>query len=215
MKTYSVLLLVALSFQSCTKEKTSESLTQNQTDSKTVKAPVKTDKITISSKEDIQKYYGEFQDEINKKVLDSVFFEYECDGRVGNVTYYSKNSKVKVIKHSFAQYSHYSADENYYLNEEKPFFILKEETVWSFNGGTSEKPETKDDITESRIYLAENKVIDCLEKKYTILSADKKKPDVPKFPNYASKNCKSKELLAEFGKIIKNKNFKKGLKQCF
>ncbi|WP_262147168.1 hypothetical protein [Chryseobacterium foetidum] len=214
MKIIPILLLAALSFQSCKKEKTSENSIPNPANNKTVETPAVSNKIVIESKEDIQKYYAEYQNELDKKSLDSASFKYECDGREGIVTYFSKDSQLMVIRNQYSEYSHYSAVENYFLNEDKPFFILKDETVWQFDGGNAENPETKDDVTESRIYLVKNKVIDCLEKKYTIRSVEKSQPDVSKIPNQASKNCKSAELLSEFEKLIKHKNYKKERRQC-
>ncbi|WP_312075927.1 hypothetical protein [Chryseobacterium sp.] len=213
MKIIFVLLISAFTFQSCSKEKPNLKK-EEKVSTQEIQNAKNGDSVTISNKEDIQKYYAEFQEDLDKKKLDSVSFNYECDGREGTVTYFSKDSKLKIIRNEYAEYSHYSAVEKYFVNNEKPFFIFKDEAVWHFDGGTPEKPETKDDVTESRIYLIENKVIDCLEKKYSIRSVEKKEPDASKIPNKKFKDCKSQELLSEFEKLLKHKKNKEGSVQC-
>lgn len=80
-----------------------------------------------------------------------------------------EKARFKTVNYKkYAEYIHFSTAEKYFINNEKPFFIFKDEEVWHFDGGTLEKPEAKDDVTESRIYLSENKVIGCNEKKYSI-----------------------------------------------
>ncbi|MBD8081347.1 hypothetical protein [Chryseobacterium caseinilyticum] len=213
MKIIPIILTFFLVFESCSKEKT-DLKTEKENTVPAEKPTVTNDSISILSKEDVQKYYAEFENDLQNKALDSTSLDYECDGKDGRVIYYSKNNELKIIKHEYSEYSHYSAVEKFYMNKEKPFFIFRDESVWSFDGGTLEKPETKDNITESRMYFVNGKMIDCLEKKYILKSADNEKPDPSKFPNQKSKDCKSEEMLSELATFIKHKNDKTDLKTC-
>lgn len=213
MKIIPIIITFFFVFESCSKEKTKSEIEKEHIKNDAKDNAIH-DSISISSKEDIQKYYSEFQNELEKKDLDSTVLDYECDGKDGRIIYYSKNNKLKIIRHEYSEYSHYSAVEKFYLNNEKPFFIFRDESVWSFDGGTPEKPETKDNITESRMYFVNGKIIDCLEKKYILKSAEKEKPDPSKFSSRQSKDCKSEEMLSELAKFIRHKNAKATLKNC-
>ena len=159
----------------------------------------------INSIDEIKKEYNLVNSKLIAKKLDSVSFDYECEERSGNVVYYSENGILKVVKH-FTADSHFSSTENYFVNENKPYFIFKDETVWSFDGGTPEKPETKDDIKENRYYYVNNKLTECREKTYTIRSKNNSKPE--NLSDGESKNCSDIELQKTFKLLLENKDKK-------
>ena len=166
----------------------------------------------LSSVDRIKKEYDLINSKLVAKKLDSMSFKYECEERSGNVVYYSENGTLKVIKH-FTADSHFSSTENYFVNNDQPFFVFKDNTVWSFDGGTPEKPETKDDVTQQRMYFSDNKIIQCLEKKFTIKSSDSTKPNPENIPSTESKNCSANEVQETFALLLKNKD-KKGSIKC-
>nr|WP_314490766.1 hypothetical protein [uncultured Chryseobacterium sp.] len=166
----------------------------------------------LSYVEGVKKEYNLLNSKLTAKKLDSLNFNYECEERSGNVVYYSENGTLKVIRH-FTADSHFSSSESYFIHNGQPFFIFKEEAVWSFNGGTPEKPETKDDVTQQRIYLSGKNVIQCLEKKFILKSDSSVNPDPEKIPNEENKNCSAKEVTETFALLLKNKN-KKGSIKC-
>lgn len=168
-------------------------------------------KNNLSSVDDIKREYNLVNSKLLAKKLDSLKFDYECEERTGNVVYYSEKGILKVIKYFDAD-SHYSKVENYFVNEGKPYFVFKDETVWSFDGGTPEKPETKDDITEKRFYVVDGKPIQCLEKKYTIQSSLKNNPKSENIPSKEMKNCSVDELQKTFNLLMKNKDSKGNIK---
>lgn len=198
---------------SCKKENEQKTVeNSNPSDSLNLKSNVdslhlKNDLTSING---IKKEYNLLNSKLIAKKLDSVSFKYECEERSGNVVYYSENGTLKVIKH-FTADSHFSSTENYFVNEDQPFFVFKDDTVWSFDGGTPEKPETKDDVTQQRIYFSDNKIIQCLEKKFTIKSSAATKPNPENIPNTESKNCSEKEVQKTFELLLKNKD-KKNIK---
>lgn len=169
-------------------------------------------KKNLNSVEGIKKEYNILNSKLLSKKLDSTSFEYECEERSGNVVYYSENGILKVVKHFNAD-SHFSSTENYFINDGKPYFVFKDETVWSFDGGTPEKPETKDNITEQRYYIAEGKPVQCLEKKYTLKSSLKNNPKSENIQNKELKNCSINDLQKTFDLLMKNKD-KKGKINC-
>lgn len=164
----------------------------------------------LNSVDGIKKEYNLVNSKLTAKKLDSVSFDYECEERSGNVVYYSENGILKVIKHFNAD-SHFSSTENYFVNDGKPYFIFQKETVWSFDAGTSEKPETKDDIKENRYYYVNSKLVSCRDKTYTIRSKSNSKPE--NISDGESKNCSDAELLKTFGLLLKNKD-KNGTLKC-
>jgi hypothetical protein len=168
------------------------------------------DSTTVENKlltiEDIKKEYQSINDKLNKKGLDSVSFDYNCnDERSGTVTFFSDQKGLRMIKHFYAEYSHFSSVENYFIKNNTLFFIFKEDTSWNFDGGTPEKPETKDDIIEHRIYLQNNTPIKCFEKKYSIRSKESIHPDVDKMAN-KEVSCSVDELLKTYQLLLKNKD---------
>lgn len=159
----------------------------------------------LNSVDGIKQEYSLVNSQLLSKKLDSVGFEYECEEMSGNVVYYSEKGKVKVVKH-FEADSHFSSTETYFVNDGNPYFIFQDETVWSFDGGSPEKPETKDDVTEKRYYIVDNKAIQCLEKKYTLKSNSTNNPKSENIPNTEMKNCSIAELQKSFGILMKNKD---------
>lgn len=160
--------------------------------------------------EEIKTEYALLNNQLIAKKLDSTSFDYECNEVSGNVVYYSLNGELKSIKH-FHGDSHFSSVENYYLKNGKPFFIFQEETGWSFDGGTPEKPETKDDVEEKRFYYINDQLISCRDKKYTLRTKNQSKPE--NVSDGESKNCNDTELRKTFETLIKNRD-KKGKTDC-
>jgi hypothetical protein len=167
----------------------------------------------LNSVDGIRQEYNLVNSRLLAKKLDSVGFKYECKEISGNVVYYFEKGELKVIKH-FQADSHFSSTENYFLNNGKPYFIFKDDTAWSFDGGIPEKPETKDDVTEQRYYIVENKAIQCLEKQYTLKSNSSNNPKSENIPNKEMKNCSIMELQKTFGLLIKNKERKGIAEDC-
>jgi len=199
---------------SCKKEndKTLEnSISTGNSASKTTKDSLKS-KNDLNSVDEIKKEYTRVNSKLTAKKLDSISFDYECEESSGNVVYYSENRILKVVKHFNAD-SHFSSTENYFVNEGKPYFVFKDDTVWSFDGGTSEKPETKDDITEQRFYIVNGKPIQCLEKKYTLKSNSTSNPKSENIQSKEMKNCSIDELQKTFTLLLKNKDIK-GTMKC-
>ena len=166
----------------------------------------------LSSVDGIKQEYSKVNSQLVEKKLDSVGFKYECDEISGNVVYYFDKGTLKLVKH-FQADSHFSSTENYFVDEGKPYFIFKDDTVWSFDGGTPEKPITKDDVTEQRFYLVDNKVIQCLEKKYTLKSNSITNPKSENVPNKEMKNCSIIDLQKTFDVLMKNKD-RRGVGKC-
>lgn len=168
-------------------------------------------KKNLNSVDLIKEEYSLVKSKLLAKKLDSTSFDYECDEISGKVVYYSENGILKVVKH-FQADSHFSSTDSYFVNDGKPYFIFKDETVWSFDGGTPEKPQTKDDVTEQRFYIVNNKSIQCLEKKYTLRSNSTNNPKSENIPNQVMKNCSIMALQKSFDLLMKHRNNKKNIK---
>ncbi|WP_426478474.1 hypothetical protein ACP3T3_03125 [Chryseobacterium sp. CBSDS_008] len=177
---------------------------------------VKKDSVQTSREDpidQIKKEYAALQAQLAAKKLNSSKLTYDCnDEPSGEVIFYSDKDGIKVIEHFYAEHSHFSASEKYFVKDGKPFFIFRQETVWNFAGGTPEKPVTKDDITETRIYLKNNQPLKCLEKKYTIKS-DQKEKTVPDNIPGKEIQCNVNDVIKTYQTLLKNKD-RKGLIQC-
>ncbi|WP_027379417.1 hypothetical protein [Chryseobacterium daeguense] len=209
------ILLTCLSlalFISCKKEKNKSIQKDDAKDSLTIKKEsVEVKKDSITSVNDIKKEYAAVSTLLEAKKIDSTAFKYNCDEREGEVVFYYQDKNLKAVKHFYAEYSHFSSSTQYFVKNDKVFFIFKDETVWNFDGGTSEKPETKDNIKEQRIYVLNDKAVQCLEKSYSIKSAgDNQNPNT--IANKETK-CDISELMKTYQQLIRNKN-KKGEIKC-
>ncbi len=200
---------------------------KKENDKSTINSAVSQDSVSVKTDRDsssldqglntidnIKSAYQLTNSQLLAKKLDSVSFEYDCDESSGTVVFYSDQNDLKAIKHSYAEHSHFSSVDQYFINDNQPYFIFQTETVWSFDGGTAEKPETKDDVTEKRFYIINEKATQCLEKKYILKSNSSNNPKSENIPNKQLKNCSIAELQKSFDLLMKNKN-RRGNGKCF
>ncbi|MCJ8155512.1 hypothetical protein MKJ01_17270 [Chryseobacterium sp. SSA4.19] len=166
---------------------------------------------SIQSVEDIKKEYAAVSSLLLSKKLDSTNFTYYCNEKEGEVVIYKKDGQIKMIKDFYSEHSHFSSSTQYFIRNNQVFFIFQDETSWNFDGGTPEKPETKDDILEKRMYIVNDKAVQCLEKKYSVRSKGNN-PDPNKINSRETK-CDISELMKNYQLILKNKD-KKGELKC-
>ncbi|WP_223608029.1 hypothetical protein [Chryseobacterium sp. OSA05B] len=197
---------------------------KNDKDKTTLQTPVPKDtliakkdsgqlKATKDPIEEIKSEYSSLRKQLESKKLTSKGFTYNCnDERSGKVTYYSDQKEIRIIEHSYDEYSHFGSTEQFFIKDGNIFFIFKEDTGWNFDGGTPEKPITKDDITESRIYFQNNKPIKCLEKQYSIRSNATEKPSPDKISSKETQ-CNTNELMKTYESLLRNED-KKGEIKC-
>lgn len=206
----SLSLLLAIS---CKKEE-SKTLQNKSSDNDTVtlKNDLKIQNDSVKTIADIKTEYARLNNLLISRKLDSTKFNYNCDEKEGEVTLYFQDKKLAIVKDFYAEHSHFSSSSIYFIKNEQVFFIFNDETVWNFaDGGTPEKPETKDDIKEKRIYILNNKAVQCFEKNYSIRSNGRNKN--PESISNKETKCDIDELMKKYQLIIKNKN-KKGDLNC-
>lgn len=206
MKTiYILLLLIIFSCKDNSNSNNDSSSSEVQPLTDSISDTVVSEEINIKTVEDIQKSYTLASTLL--KEMDSTGFAYNCNNeKSGKVIYFSNNDEVEVIKHMYSEYSHFSATEMYFLKNGTPYFIHKKETSWAFDGMKNGESQTKDDITEKRYYLVDDKLIQCLEKSYTIRSAAS---DNPLAEEVANKNvdCPTIENIhSEFQTLFKHRS---------
>ncbi|WP_374458816.1 hypothetical protein [Chryseobacterium taeanense] len=203
-----ILSICLLFIVSCKKEKTETLQNNSSRDSLLLKNDsLKIQNDSVKTIADIKKEYENINNLLTSKKLDSTTFSYNCDEREGEVTLYYQNNKLKIVKDFYAEHSHFSSATKYFVKDNQVFFIFNEETIWNFaDGETPEKPETKDDIKEKRIYILDHKVAQCFEKNYSILSKGNN-PDPKSIANKETK-CDISELMKKYDMILKNKDKK-------
>lgn len=162
--------------------------------------------------DDIKNEYNHVNALLIAKKLDSTVYPYECNEITGEAVYFSKNGVLMAVRHTEAD-SHYSSVDQYFVKEDRPYFIFKKEVLWSFNGGSADHPATMDKVTEKRIYIINNQPVQCLEKKYVIQSDAKNNPKPENVPNKRLKDCPLKDLQANFEILLKNRT-QKGPGSC-
>ncbi|MDQ8005168.1 MAG: hypothetical protein REI64_10245 [Pedobacter sp.] len=149
---------------------------------------------------DIQSAYQQIIRQYENKSLDSTSFKYDCNGETGGtVSYFTANGNLKLIVRRYHEYDHHEAEERYFVNEDNLYFLHKRSLIWSFDSG----PEgaTRDQITEQRSYLLNDKAVKCLEKKYEIRKHLGINPNPDSIPNKEI-NCKKfKSPLFTFQKL--------------
>lgn len=162
--------------------------------------------------EDIQRVYTATMEKLQQGQLDSTSFTYECQNEInGTVTYYSEGGKLRLMTHAYSEQDHHGAEDQYFVKDDKLFFTYTSTTFWSFDGGG--EGSTKDDITEYRIYLVDDKPVKCLEKKYSIHS---KATNNPKPDDVANKevDCKTHQATAIKSFELLRKYRSKGTTGC-
>ncbi|QCR21632.1 hypothetical protein C1N53_04240 [Pontibacter sp. SGAir0037] len=118
--------------------------------------------------EDIRKEYSRVISMAEKNSLDSSFFNYDCYGeKKGRVVFFSDEEGLRLIRHTYNEYSHFSATDEYFVKDSSLFFAFYHHVSWRFEG----EGETRDDVTEKRFYLLHGKALKCLEKKFTVKSS--------------------------------------------
>ncbi|MFD1186527.1 hypothetical protein [Pontibacter rugosus] len=116
---------------------------------------------------DIKREYDSIVSRAETNSMDSSFFNYDCNGeRLGRVVYFSDEQGLRLIRHTYSEYSHFSATEEYFLKGGSLFFVLYNQTSWRFEG----EGKTRDDVTEKRFYILGGKAVKCLEKKFSVKS---------------------------------------------
>lgn len=159
---------------------------------------------------EIKEEFAVLNAKLQSKQLDSTGFMYECAEISGEAGFYYEAGQLRMVKH-FTADSHFSSVTSYYLKNDEIFFILKDDTVWSFDGGTAERPVTKDDISQLRVYLVNGNPVQCLQKEFTVRSTGNN-PDPGKIPNRETE-CDVQELMKDYLRVLKNID-KKGKQQC-
>lgn len=152
---------------------------------------------------EIKQAFAIINDKLQRALMDSISYKYDCSGeRNGTITYYSDNGKLAVIRHSYNEYSHFSAIDHYFVNDGKLYFTFLNRSVWSFESGQAAEGATKEDNTEQRLYIHEKKPLLCLEKKYTTRPQSSNNPD-PEIIQSKEVKCKSMEpVLKQYDRLL-------------
>lgn len=203
-------LLMCLLFVACQQEKKPDAKIVQDTTERVVKNEPRT--LIPSSVATIKQVYANTVNQLRAGLLDSVSYNYNCEQeRSGKISYFSKDGKLMIIKHSYSEYSHFEANDQYFVNDDRLYFAHLNRLMWSFVSGAGDDV-TKDDITESRFYVVDNQPILCLEKKFTIIKNAKDNPTPDNVPNKVVACKPINGLLKDFNALVSFKD--KANKDC-
>ena len=211
-----IYLLLLVIFTSCDQQpKSSSSLSGSETDTvgKTNERDSDELEVSLNSPGAIQLEYTAITGGIAKGSLDSVAFKYNCNNeKGGTVTSFSENGILRLLRHSYHEYDHYEATVEYFVKDSLLFFVFSKELSWSFDSNAPETGGTKDNITEKRMYIVNQQVVKCLEKKYVTYSYKKSNPLPEKVANQEVK-CASLDPVQEKYEVLLS-YIKGGGKEC-
>lgn len=199
-------LFILLSFISCRENSNSvESSLQedaNKTSSKDQEDQREPHK-EITNVEDIKKEYSYILSMTKSRSMDSTSFNYNCNGeKEGKVIYFYKDEQLRLIRHTYNEYSHFSATDEYFIKDGEPFFVFYNQLAWNFAG----QNQTEDNITEKRFYILKNQPVECLEKKYTVISNDENSPESDRVANKNIDCISFEEVIEDFDLLFAMKD---------
>ena len=202
---YSLLVFAFVSCNSNSETKTTESSDTKETTSTNTNQEIEDTK-ELKTVEDIRAEFQLIQSKITNGKMDSTSFNYECDGGGGQVAF-SENGQLRKITYG-SGYEHGGVIKEYFLKDNTPFFVFEEASTWIFDVDAKTEDATRDDITESRFYIVDKKLIKCLEKKFTIRSSLKKNPSSATVENKEVPCSDLTELMKDYELVLKYKNQK-------
>ncbi len=148
--------------------------------------------------ERIRQLYDSTITYLSEAKMDSVSFTYRCgDEKSGKISFYSYQGTLRLITHKYHEYDHHHAEDQFFTIDSILYFIFKSQTLWSFESGPD--GSTKDDVTEHRTYLLNQKPVQCLKKEFVIHSES---PGSINPKNGGSKNVTCPSNLVEEFKAI-------------
>ncbi len=152
----------------------------------------------LESLEDLRREYNDIASRAESGGMDSTFFDYNCRGeKVGRVVYLSDEGGLRLIRHTYSEYSHFSATDEYFMKDGTVFFALCRHVSWSFVG----EGETRDEVTERRFYILDGKPLMCLEKKYSFTLPTTADRRAQKAANRET-NCSSAEAVLDRCRLL-------------
>lgn len=169
--------------------------------------------LAINKQEDIVIAYESVMKGIENKTLDSSSFKFNCGGeKAGKIVFYREDGKLRLIEKTYNEYSHRDGKDQYFIINEKPFFIYKKTTDWAFDSNANVEGATTEKVNEYRYYIVKGKLANCLKKQYETSSVVKNKITPTENSNI---DCPSlSKLLADYEILLSHQDQKEDIK-CF
>lgn len=205
MKKTIFLLSLIVGLMACqTNPENAGTVGREQADTQPGGAVTPAEKATLKTLDDIRVQYQRIVIQKQNGALSTSSFKYDCSGeKSGTVTFYSDDNGLQLIEHQRSEYSHFEATDQYYVMDDRPFFVYYEHTSWSFDEAGGQDNATRDNITEQRFYLINHELVQCLEKNYTTRSSTEENPLSAEVPNREVACPPVEELTASFAQLLK------------
>ncbi|RZK61689.1 MAG: hypothetical protein EOO85_33135, partial [Pedobacter sp.] len=119
-------LPVLFLFISCNQQPNTSSESIKDTVRKAIESTTDSISAQLNTPEDIQKEFAATISAISKRDMDSVFFKYDCKGeKRGTVTAFTEKGEVRMLRHSYSEYDHYEATDQYFVKDSALFFVYE------------------------------------------------------------------------------------------
>lgn len=203
-------IIIVITIISCSKnsKSTSPEESTSEVDTTVGEDPGTEPLQALQSVEDIQKEFAYITSKIETGSMDSTSFDYNCyNEKSGTVTYFSEKGQLRLIKHAYSEYSHYSATDQYFVKDNALFFVFYDGVSWSFEG----QNETRDDITEKRFYIIDNEPVKCLEKEFTVRSSATNNPQSSTVPNKEVECTTLEPILEKYELLVTHQSQKEDI----
>jgi len=196
-------LLVLLICISCNQRPDSSASSANVKKDSTVNKETENLSTKLETLDDIKKEHNAILSGIKDGSIDSVAYQYNChEEKRGTITFFKKEEHLQMVKHSYGEYDHHEASDQYFVKDSALFFVFLKQLYWSFDSASPEEGGTQDKITEKRIYILNGQAMQCLEKNYVELSYSKTNPNPATIANKEVKCTSLKPIKTEFEKLL-------------
>lgn len=198
-----IYIFILLSIISCRENKSNGEPAGQEVDTTAIAKDQDTiQKVTgvITNIEDIRKEHAYILSKAGSKSLDSTSVSYNCNGeKEGQIIYFYEENQLRLIRHVYNEYSHFSATDEYFIKDAELFFVFNDQLAWNFAG----QNQTRDNITERRYYIINIQPVHCLEKKFSVNSNEKDPPESESVDNKEIECTLFEEVLEDYKLLFK------------
>ena len=203
------LLIFTFIICSCESDSNKETESQADLDEEDSISQVENDTLSFSETiRDMDAIREEYEKTLRARqigLLDSTSIRYNCaEERKGTITYFKTGEDLRLIEKNYSEYSHTEGVDQYYISNEKPYFIFYDSANWHFDFDTEQDGDYTENIHEERYYILGDTLTTCLYKEYETRSSSDNNPD--QIENEVVKCPPLQNLLDKYKTLLSHQN---------